>query len=261
MKICRACDFPAVREIEITTKIKSGIGNTAMVVQCDNCGFVYNEKNTHAFVKPSDYWAGSDPKKYLRVGDGVRRGREYGMTKMAIDIIGIKKPSILIFGAGVSQDHDLLRSEGLDVWINDFVNIQKSKFFIELDSDRQFDIVICSEVIEHFEDPIADFKSLLKFVKDEGLCISGTNMSDGIDLAKLAYVWTPGHCSYWSGSAIRAVSRRLEVGFDIRATAMKTVSPRKRYIFQSRGFDMSRVAAWFGGHRYGWSEDSYMPKK
>jgi len=257
---CNACLATQSEKIEVRCKIKAKTNLVRTMHRCKACDYIFHPNNNHdVWDKPEAYFAGSDPKKFLRVGDGVRRGREYGMAKDAIEILGLEDPRILIFGAGISKDHDLLRKEGYRVYITDFINVQQSSHFISMDSEILFDIVISSEVIEHFEDPINDFIRMVKFLENDGIAISGTNMQDGSDIAKHAYIFTSGHSSYWSGKSLAAVSKRLGLEFDFRATLTKKVSPRKRYLYQSHSRRViDKVKEYFAYRRQARSEDDYV---
>lgn len=52
--------------------------------------------------------------------------------------------------------------------------------------ERQFDIVICSEVIEHIEDPIETLREIYRVLRESGLAIVTTPNKGGGAIAKLA---------------------------------------------------------------------------
>lgn len=255
---CLVCRSHNVIEVERESKVKAFVGKKSLFHICLNCLFIHQPNNKHDFKSKRDYLAGSDPKKFLRVGDGKRKGREYAMAKMAIDMHEILKPRILIYGAGISRDHELLRKEGYPVDICDFVNVQNSPHWIDQrEIDDKYDIIISSEVFEHFDDPMANLVHVTDLLHKDGLSIHGTNMNDCTPIEKVHYVWTPGHCSYWSGPAIREASEILGLYYDIRPTDVKTVSPRKRYIFLCHSETVrNKIPAWFAEHRCAWSEDT-----
>ena len=71
-----------------------------------------------------------------------------------------------------------------------------------LPAQRRFDVVVASEVIEHFLDPVADLRALFDFVEPEGLLVCGTNLYDGGRLSRQSYAFVPGHTSYWSAPSL-----------------------------------------------------------
>jgi len=53
-------------------------------------------------------------------------------------------------------------------------------------------------VIEHFRKPPDDFAKLFKFVKADGLLVCGTNIYDGGNLSRDAYIHFADHTSYYT---------------------------------------------------------------
>jgi len=66
-----------------------------------------------------------------------------------------------------------------------------------------FDLIVASEVIEHFRYPIPEFTKLLSYLKDGGvLAISSSLNNDSIDLKSWYYLNDPTHFSIYSEESI-----------------------------------------------------------
>lgn len=230
---------------------------------CRECGFLHQPFNTYKFETEESYKEGSDPAKFKRVGDGKRPGREYGMAKTAIEMLTSKTNviKILIWGAGISKDHELLRREGYLVDITDFTNTQNSPYWKPIRdlNMKYYDVLVSSEVIEHYTKPVEDLQTQLSYIHNWGISVSGTNMRSSLPLEKTKYVWTPGHCNYWTGEAIIQASVYYNTVF---AMPHPSVSPRKRFIFQTPSPKVERsIKGWLTQHPYPWSEHTYLRKK
>jgi SAM-dependent methyltransferase len=124
-------------------------------------------------------------------------------------------------------------------------------------STDPFDVVIASEVLEHFPDPRANFANLFSYAKDDGIIIAGTNIRDALPMTKVSYMWPRGHVSYWSPPALRVIAREFDMHLDFRMPhcGIGAGGPRKKYVIFSRSLDvMDSVADWFGAHAFAPSE-------
>ncbi len=236
---CAACGSEALSNQTITCEVQATKGKTCKFVICDSCGFVSNPHNLHNYLE-SGFGPTSIPQIGTRAGDGVQPRREYRIAEMAIDILSRRSPGlspkVLVFGPGLSRDHALIaaRLPVARVAVTDMDNFQAASDFVPLDESRQkFDIVVASEVIEHFTDLEKDFTNLLSKVKDDGLVVAGTNICDGWPLHRLVYPFITGHTSYYTGRSLQAVARRfgMTVDFRVPAIAFASAGPRKRYVF------------------------------
>jgi hypothetical protein len=140
--------------------------------------------------------------------------------------------SILIFGAGLSKDHEHLSRAfpSIRIAVCDLDNFQRVANFIKPDSTERFDVVVACEVIEHFQDVASDFRNLISKVSDHGIGVLSTNISDGSDLSSLQYPFIGGHTAYYSGRSLLAISRRvspvLRVDFRPPEAALAQLGPR-----------------------------------
>ena len=93
--------------------------------------------------------------------------------------------------------------------IGDLVQLRYDAEFLDINqpSTDPFDVVVASEVLEHFPDPHANFENLFSYVKDDGIVVCRTNIRDYIPMSKVTYVWWRGHVSYFSPEALRAMTR------------------------------------------------------
>ncbi|WP_170800061.1 class I SAM-dependent methyltransferase [Stutzerimonas stutzeri] len=265
---CPACGSEDITLRTITcTAAGSSQGKSFEFIFCDSCRFVGNPSNRHDFREGGAFEAGTNlPETSKRVGDGVRPGREFRMAEMGVDIIRRHRrncmPDVMIFGPGMSKDHALAR-ERLPISrmaVADLSNFQAVSDFVPVSSRQpEFDLLIASEVIEHFTDLLEDFSNLLSKVRETGLIIAGTNMRDGVPLECLAYPFDVGHTSYYSGQSLQAICNRLGGGirldFRTPAVAFRGAGPRKRYIFFYRDAELGQsIAQYFADHHVAASE-------
>ncbi len=196
-----------------------------------------------------------------RAGTPTRKGREFHMAQMAVDILDRDDTEVLVYGAGKSLDnHHIEKLPGVsNVAIGDIMKLRDDAEFIDANQPppRRFHVVIACEVIEHFRDPWSDFAKLLRLVERDGIVVCGTNVWDGGDLTKDRYIYYPDHTAYYSPQALRHIADSFGFHLDFRAP----ISPaRKRYVmFGKSSGVMEKVVDYFGSHRYAPSESA--PKK
>lgn len=226
---CRICRSTDVRAQSFTHKKPNGKARTLEFTICESCGFHYAAKNKKAYRAENDFG------QSVRVGDGVRAGREFEMARCGLEILGLQKARVLVYGAGVSRDHELIaKLPNVSVCkVTDTGDFQKTDAFIPLDAKESFDLVILCEVAEHFVDPRKGFASVLAFLSDTGLLLVSTNIFDGSDLSKHEYPFARGHVSYYSGQSMVELGRLFgrECDFRLPACALGGPGPRKRYMF------------------------------
>ena len=111
-----------------------------------------------------------------------------------------------------------------------------------LPAPRRFDIVVASEVVEHFLQPRADFAHLLSYVAPNGLLVCSTNLYDGGRIAKHHYLFLGGHVSYYTAELAGRIATANGVHLDIRTPLVATGygGVRKRYLLFT---DSDAVAA------------------
>jgi len=198
---------------------------------CKTCQFLQNPGNSSKDLNPVDYTA-------KRLGTSKNTGREYLFTKEAATIFEKLMLNILVYGAGVSLDYTHIRQLDFvnSCWIADLENYSNDNLFIDVKTDKlkmpQFDIVIASEVIEHFEDPISHFSNLLNFVDNDGICVCGSNFVGGMPVSRLEYPYFKGHVCMWSESSIQRIAKIK--GFKAIIFLSSVGGSRKRIIVMTK---------------------------
>jgi hypothetical protein len=227
-----------------------------VIYLCEGCGFLHNPNNNKKDLNPTDHTAG-------RVGTEAKPGREVVLVSTATQFFNRPNLSCVVYGAGVSKDHkhiaflpkiervavaDLENYMGVD----DFHNIRtrasaqaQTKWNIFGSKDRQqeqFDIVVASEVIEHFENPVEHFGNLLGFANRDGVVIAGTNFTIGYPVNRLIYPYFDGHVCMWSDGSIHEIARRYN--FHAMIFGATFAGPRKRIIAFTRSDKMHEQLLW-----------------
>ena len=144
--------------------------------ECERCGFLFSparDEDDQGAIYDETYWTKQDPDWYGRVSQTVR------LVALANELLGRKLEDleILDFGCGmggfVHQGREHLQ---LQVWGTDIIKPQVGleHYLPELGS-RQFDVITCCEVVEHFPEPKDTFAFMRKHLKSPG----GPCFSDG----------------------------------------------------------------------------------
>jgi hypothetical protein len=94
-------------------------------------------------------------------------GRELFFVEWGARLLNLNNPRILIFAPGSTPTFKTLSERGADVYAADisdglpysdrFINLRKDKL-----PDIEFDIITMVEIIEHFDNPVGEFKTLSK---------------------------------------------------------------------------------------------------
>lgn len=230
---------------------------TLDITVCRPCGHVGapdNFKDYASFTSPKQL--GNTP----RVGSEKKPGREYFMAKMAIEALGKDDVSVLVCGPGRSVDYRRIATLGKvkKLAIADLMKFYDDAEWVDLNAPiaEQFDIVICCEVIEHFTDPPNDFRKTLGYVNDDGMVVCSTNIYDGGNLAKHRYLFSLGHTSYYTPTALAHIAKDNGVYVDFRLPEVATkLGLRKRYVIFTRSQQtLQNLAVYFGSHPFAPSE-------
>ncbi|GAA4721806.1 methyltransferase domain-containing protein [Nocardioides conyzicola] len=245
---CLVCHSPRVRRQEVAFVDDPELRKT--VNACRRCGYVAIDE------LPNDLYRGKSsvdelPPPTSRMGTEDRTGREFEMARMALDILGRRKPQdVLVYGAGRSLDNlHIQRLPGVgEVAIADIMKVRDDAPFVDPNEPgaRRFPIVIASEVVEHFRDPWPDFATMARVVGPRGLLVCGTNVHSGRPrLQRHRYLFYPDHTSYYSAESLRQIATRL--GFHIDFRLPEGLGTRKRYVLLSRSPEvLARAATYFG---------------
>jgi SAM-dependent methyltransferase len=216
---------------------------------CNRCGYVGIDE-----VGPSHYRTATSADQLppsQRMGSAERPGREFQMAKMALDILGRKRPqNVLVYGAGRSLDNlHIQRLPGVGtVAIADVMKVRDDAPFVDVNNPgkQRFSVVVASEVLEHFRDPWSDFATLLGTLTPKGLLVCGTNIHSGRpNLERDRYIYYRDHTSYYSVESIRRIATAM--GFHVDFRYPDELGRRKRYILFTRSpAVLDRTAAYFG---------------
>lgn len=253
---CPVCSSPETATLLVTCR---ELGKEQDVRVCSACGYVRMPGNTHDYASATSAAAFDHAH---RCGTDDREGREYGMARLGVETLGGSGLSVLIYGVGRSMDnlHIAKLPEVDRAVIGDIVRVRDDAAFVDISGHAtdEFDIVVASEVIEHFTDPRLDFEKLFSWVTEEGILICSTNIHDGGTLNNRRYIFGRGHVSYYSPRSLRVIAKQLgwHVDFRLPLAVVGRAGPRKRYVIFSRSRDvMDRVSEYFGSHPYAPSEE------
>lgn len=251
---CPICQAPRPRQRTVKSTADPSLVRDVNV--CRRCGFVAIDELTAARYRDVTS-IDAIPGGGLRTGTTERPGREFYIGKMAVDILGRNGVDLLVYGAGRSLDnHHLAALDQVnEVAIGDIMKVRDDAPFHDanLPATRTFDVVVASEVVEHFRNPRADFARLFEFVAPDGLLVCGTSIKDGKELSNHRYIFYPDHTSYYTPRALQIIAS--ENGFRIDFRSPKGSGIRKRYVLFTRSPDVQeQIGLYFGTRRFAPSE-------
>jgi SAM-dependent methyltransferase len=216
---------------------------------CARCGYVAIDE-----VGLSHYRTATSPDQLppsKRMGSTERPGREFQMARMALQILGRKRAQdVLVYGAGRSLDNvHIERLPGVGtVAIADVMKVRDDAPFVDVNNPgkQRFDVVVASEVLEHFRDPWSDFATLLGTVAPRGLLVCGTNIHGGRPrLERDRYIYYRDHTSYYSAASLHRIATAM--GFHVDFRFPDELGRRKRYVLFTRSPEvLHRTAIYFG---------------
>ncbi len=220
---------------------------------CSNCGYCSAPAN-----KSTVKYNPKKPPKTARIGDGTTPGREYFMAMEALRILGRSRVSIGIFGAGKSKDHELIRAiPGIvNCSVLDITNHQKSPYYLPIDTNETFDVIIACEVVEHFQNPRREFRNLFKKIRRKGLLIVSTSLKIQDEFEHYIYPFLYGHTSYYTGRSLMFLAKMNKLYIDFRTPSIGIrLKSAKRYIYLTPSHQIrDRVTEYFSRYRYASSE-------
>lgn len=225
---------------------------------CTACGFVRLPENTEDYAEVRSGGHVEDLER-LRGGNDARPGREFHMANLGREILGINQGLALFFGAGLNKDNALFKAQHheFDVKVSDITNLGNLDNFIALDAPIKANIIVASEVIEHFLNPQDEFEKLFVKIHDDGILLASTNIYDGGIIQKQTYPFYPGHCSYYTPESLALIAAQNGVFVDFRLPliALGRGGPRKRYvIFFKNLYIYTLISIYFGKHALAPSE-------
>ena len=183
------------------------------------------------------------------------------MAEMGADILRRSGLRVMVFGAGRSLDYQhIAKLPSVErVVMSDVVDLRGEADFINITkgTSERFDLIIACEVVEHFPDPMTEFPRLFDLLAKDGLLVCSTNIYDGGNLAKQAYLYLRGHTSYYSPEgnrgdrapepdAVRLPGARHRLGAGRPAEALRAL--------HALDPESAEHAEYFGMHPYAPSE-------
>lgn len=133
---------------------------------CEHCGFIYKQKKHHLPHVEEE-------KRYLR-HENTFENKAYvnmfqDMIEEFIEYLYIKR-KVLDFGSGpVPVLKKLLQDKKYDVYDYDFFYNRNEEY-----KDNKYQLIVSTEVVEHFSDPIKEFKHLVDLLEDGGYLLITT---------------------------------------------------------------------------------------
>ena len=144
------------------------------VFQCENCELVF--KNPKGFLKPNE-----EKERYnFHTNDANELGYRNFLSKLIapLDRILNNKMTHLDFGSGKTPMFKILLEGKLDQSFYYDLYFYPDKAIL----NNKYDLVTCSEVVEHFKDPKVSWDELVNVVKQSGYLAVMTNLySEKID--------------------------------------------------------------------------------
>jgi hypothetical protein len=237
---CPICDNEKLKEKIYTCHLKEYMNKKQKGYKCPNCLFISFPENTAKYMSVLSKNSFEKELRDSRNSNDQRPGREFYMVKMAVDILEKhdEEFSISFFGAGNNKDHVWIEKEypkSIQKLV-DLTNIQNSSKYENILEATQSDIVVASEVIEHFTDHSTHFENLIKLMSNDGIIICSTNIYDGSEIEQHIYPFVPGHTSYWSHPALIHIAKKHDLLLHIGTPLVSKTrgGPRKKYVIFCR---------------------------
>ena len=212
--------------------------------RCRECGFVAIPRGDSKYRAMTDL--GELPRSE-RGGAEDRPGREFFMAELATTILGRGDLDVLVYGAGRSMDnvHIGRLPQVRLAAVGDIMRVRADADFVDITqpATRKYDVVIASEVVEHFRNPRDDFAHLFDYVRDDGLLVCGTTVNPGGPLRKQRYIFYPDHTAFYSPRSLALIADAFGWFLDFRPVR----NGPKRYVFFTRSPEVARSTTCFFG--------------
>lgn len=164
---------------------RADLKRAANVHVCEDCGYLFTTAWDMASEETMNKLYAYP--KYLEFDIGARSQRRihraHGLVHYLIKKFKMENPRILMHGNGSCLSPHWLRQEGLDVWtsfdhLSDWDRRVVRGMLLD-GSDAKFDLIVCTEVAEHFVYPLKDFGDAIKMLKKGGVFAGSTCFFDG----------------------------------------------------------------------------------
>lgn len=128
--------------------------------------------------------------------------RELFFVEWGAQLLNLNNPRILIFAPGSTPTFKILSEQGMNVYAADisdglpysdrFIHLRKDKL-----PDKEFDIITMVEIIEHFDNPVGEFRRLSKHLSPDGIIAGTTDFYQGGAIWNNIYLYPKDHISYF----------------------------------------------------------------
>ncbi len=182
--------------------------NSSDYFLCSNCSLIFMDKQKHI----------NDEEKKLRYdkhkNDISDLGYRNFLMELAVPSFKLidKSKKCLDYGCGPTKAMEHLFFEhGFKMDSYD------PCFFFEI-QNKEYDLITCNEVFEHFSNPKEELEKLFKLIKKDGFAVIGTNLWEkdlgvNTDLSTWHYLSDPTHVCFYSTSTFEFISKTF--GFQL----------------------------------------------
>ncbi len=170
---CKICGSQTVVAFAVPVSKKTGhpipdLPDDCPYFECTECRFCFSthiDGQDHTGIYDETYWENQDPDWYGRVGETQR------LVMLANSLL-CRKPyelDILDFGCGIGGFIEMAhKSLQLNAWGTDIIPPKVGKEWFLPVVDRQFDVIVACEVMEHVPTPRETFARLRSWLRPGG---------------------------------------------------------------------------------------------
>lgn len=176
--------------------------------RCNKCDFIFVPKNQHLSIE-------EEKKRYdLHENDPENKGYQAFLNQLLKPLISKLKTGSkgLDYGSGPGPGiSKMLKEKKFNVENYDPIYSDSSELL-----EKSYDFITCTEVVEHFRNPIDDWKQLTGLLKPNGLLGIMTNLTDDCtDFKNWHYRRDDTHISFYSKKTIIWIADKfnLEASF------------------------------------------------
>ncbi len=178
--------------------------------KCSNCSFI--------FLSPDKRVDQTEEKRQYDLHENNPDDPEYRQfLSQIIDPLKAYLPkneklSGLDYGCGPGPTLNLmLEDEGIEMKIYDPFYYPKKE-----NLNRLYDVITCTEVAEHFFNPLEEFKKLKELLKTGGVLGIMTDLySEDMDFKNWHYIKDPTHVGFFSRESLSWLAQELELKLEI----------------------------------------------